>query len=65
MNPWADQEMYSHMGDRDKTCPNFCYVDCDSDCNDRAAAKGKGRCWSKLACNMEIPFRKNSTPKSI
>merc|ERR1712058_224898 len=50
INPWEAQEMYEHMGDPEKTCPNFCYVDCNSDCYDRAMAKGKGRCWSKVAC---------------
>ena len=58
MNPWKGQEMYEHMGDDKLTCPNgWCYVDCNSDCTDRALAKGKGRCWSKVACDMKIPLR--------
>ena len=51
--------MHQHMGDSDNTCKsgNFCYVSCSSDCYDRKAARGRGRCWSRVACDKNTPFK--------
>eukprot|EP00091_Calanus_sinicus_P010466 TRINITY_DN2430_c0_g1_i2.p1 TRINITY_DN2430_c0_g1~~TRINITY_DN2430_c0_g1_i2.p1 ORF type:complete len:149 (-),score=38.80 TRINITY_DN2430_c0_g1_i2:226-672(-) len=53
-NPWLGQRYQEHKGDPGKTCPRFCYVDCRSDCRDKRQARGRGRCWSKVAC-QDIP----------
>ena len=50
MNPWEGTDR-AWMGEPEKTCPGFCYVDCASDkCEDKMDAKGEGRCWSKRGC---------------
>merc|ERR1712142_591385 len=51
MNPWNG--LLAHYGDPANTCSsrNFCYVSCSSDCRDRRLAQGRGRCWSRVACN--------------
>ena len=56
INPWIGTAR-EWMGDPLKTCPDWCYVSCDSDCRDIKDAKGKDRCWSSVACNMDIPPR--------
>jgi len=28
----------------------FCYVDCDSNCSDKKPARGRGKCFSEIAC---------------
>merc|ERR1712142_839243 len=56
INPWIGTAR-EWMGDPLKTCPDWCYVSCDSDCRDIKDAKGKDRCWSRVACNMDIPPR--------
>eukprot|EP00092_Neocalanus_flemingeri_P081049 GFUD01101171.1.p1 GENE.GFUD01101171.1~~GFUD01101171.1.p1 ORF type:complete len:105 (-),score=30.73 GFUD01101171.1:231-545(-) len=56
-NPWLGQIFSEHQGDPANTCygpAEFCYVDCRSDCRDCRPAKGRGRCWSKLACRTDI-----------
>ena len=57
INPFYG-EIDEHIGDRDVTCNKrrnpFCYVDCQSDCRDIKAARGKGRCYSKIACFDDI-----------
>jgi len=65
INPFsgADQQ----LGDPDITCSRgqgsrsgrtdpFCYVDCNSDCRDKKPAKGRGRCYSTLACNPGVAY---------
>jgi len=63
INPFsgADQE----LGDPDTTCSQgqgsgrsdpFCYVDCNSDCRDKKPAKGRGRCYSEIACYQAVAF---------
>ena len=54
INPWEGQTFNQHIGEPKNTCPNFCYVSCNSDCNDKKPAKGKGRCYSEAACNQGI-----------
>jgi len=56
INPWEGQRFNQHSGDPDNTCPTFCYVSCNSDCSDKKPAKGKGRCYSEIACNPDIPL---------
>jgi len=48
-----------HVGDPEITCAesNFCYVPCDADCRDLQPARGRGRCYSELACNINVPFK--------
>jgi len=57
INPFYG-EIDSHIGDRDVTCNKrknpFCYVDCNSDCRDIKPARGKGRCYSEIACFDDI-----------
>jgi len=55
-NPWEGQKFNQHSGDPDITCPTFCYVSCNSDCSDKKPAKGKGRCYSEIACNPDVPL---------
>merc|ERR1711942_507664 len=56
INPWKGTAR-EWMGNPDKTCPEWCYVSCDSDCRDKKNAKGKDRCWSKIACDMKTPLK--------
>ena len=50
MNPWEGKDR-AWMGDPAKTCPGFCYVDCNDDkCPSIKEAKGIGRCWTDNAC---------------
>ena len=57
INPFAGTRD-SHRGDIDITCNKrhqaYCYVDCNSDCRDKRNAKGKGRCWSEIACDKNV-----------
>jgi len=54
INPWEGQTFNQHIGEPKNTCPNFCYVSCNSNCSDKKPAKGKGRCFSVTACNQDI-----------
>merc|ERR1712042_324438 len=56
INPWEGTAR-EWMGNPEKTCPEFCYVSCDTDCRDKKDAKGKNRCWSKKACDMKTPLK--------
>ena len=63
INPWDGKTFFEHIGDKDNTCPNFCYVSCNSDCNDIKQARGEGRCFSKVACDSNVVVKKKGELK--
>ena len=62
INPFSGFD--SHTGDPDVTCNRenlpFCYVDCEADCRDIRAARGRDRCFSNSACFQDIAPRIHS-----
>eukprot|EP00091_Calanus_sinicus_P024283 TRINITY_DN8610_c0_g1_i1.p1 TRINITY_DN8610_c0_g1~~TRINITY_DN8610_c0_g1_i1.p1 ORF type:complete len:139 (+),score=18.87 TRINITY_DN8610_c0_g1_i1:82-498(+) len=50
INPWEGDQFNEHRGDPKKTCPSFCYVDCNSDCRGKQNAMGRNRCYSTEVC---------------
>jgi hypothetical protein len=50
INPWKGDQWNEHRGNPAYTCPRFCYVDCNSDCQGKQNAMGRGRCFSTKVC---------------
>merc|ERR1719244_2507964 len=65
INPWEGQTFNQHIGEPKNTCPNFCYVSCNSKCRDKKPAKGKGRCYSELGCNNRGSAKQRKKPTKM